>query len=358
MKTLNEYIQSYYTPSTEVKKVDFPFPAHEGEAEAFFYKVADKEVFAFIGYPDTPCPKNGYPAVVLVHGGGGEAFYEWMFEWTKRGFVAIAPDYDSQYATDTEHRKEYNANCGIRGYGSLTRENLKEEHPWVYFSVLETIKAVDILSLDKCVDSHKIMIDGISWGGFLSLIVCGTENRLQAGIINYASAFISEGSWGQEEMQLKKLSPDELRDYNAHFDPQSYLEKIKIPMLFSAGMQDTCFFVNGRKKTTERINGKKYFSYRKFFPHGHDDVFAEPVDYRFAEYILRNGEFLIGEENSQNGDSIKRSVVYTCEDCCKSDIVSWSEASDFASLPKEAKSYFFTYEDENGVKTSSDVFFR
>ena len=281
-----------------------------------------------------------------------------MFEWTKRGFVAIAPDYDSQYAADTEHTKEYNENCGIRGYGSLCKENLTEEHPWVYFSVLETIKAIDALLLDKRVNPEKIMIDGISWGGFLSLIVCGTEKRLRAGIIDYSSAFISEGSWGQEEMQLKKLSPAELSDYNAHFDPQSYLENIKIPMLFSAGMQDVCFFVNGRKKTTDRIKGEKYFSYRKFFPHGHYEIFAEPVNYCFAKHILCGGEFLQAADKERKGNSIKTALVYTREDCRKSDIVSWEETSDTESLPKDAKSYFYTYEDENGVKVSSDVIFR
>lgn len=358
MKTLDEYLQKYYDSSTSIRKADFPFPAHEGEAEALFYKVAGKEVFAFIGYPETPCPEGGYPAVVLVHGGGGQAFYEWVFEWTKRGFVAIAPDYDSQYAVDTEHTKEYNENCGIRGYGSLCKENLTEEHPWVYFSVLETMKAIDALLLDKRVNPEKIMIDGISWGGFLSLIVCGTEKRLRAGIIDYSSAFISEGSWGQGEMQLKKLSPAELSDYNAHFDPQSYLGNIKIPMLFSAGMQDICFFVNGRKKTTDRIKGEKYFSYRKFFPHGHYEIFAEPVNYCFAKHILCGGEFLQAADKERKRNSIKTALVYTREDCRKSDIVSWEETSDTESLPKDAKSYFYTYEDENGVKVSSDVIFR
>lgn len=358
MKTLQEYIKTYHNESTDIQEVPFAFPPHEGEAKALFYNVADKRVFAFIGYPSTPAPKDGYPAVVLVHGGEGQAFYEWVFEWTKRGFVAIAADYDSQYAIDVEHRKEPNLDCGIKGYGSTFAQNLSEEHPWVYFSVLETIKAVDLLSADSRVNAEKIMIDGISWGGFLSLIVCGVEKRLQAGIINYSSAFISEGNWGQENMELKKLSQAQLQEYNEHFDPQSYLKNIQIPMLFSAGMQDVCFFVKERMKTTQQISGKKYYSYRRWFNHGHYEVFAEAVNYAFADHVLRNAPFFDMDTAQKGAFSIqKTAVVYTCKNVKALDIVEWEEVENMEDLPTNTQAYFVSYELNNGIKVSSDIHF-
>ena len=48
-----------------------------------------KEVFAYIGYPDTPMPEGGYPGVVLVHGGGGTA-YGWAVDlWRSYGYAVI-----------------------------------------------------------------------------------------------------------------------------------------------------------------------------------------------------------------------------------------------------------------------------
>ena len=64
--------------------------------KAFFYDGADykgkkTKVFAHIGFPEM---KQGerVPAVVLVHGGGGHAFPEWIRLWNERGFAAIAMD--------------------------------------------------------------------------------------------------------------------------------------------------------------------------------------------------------------------------------------------------------------------------
>src|SRR5580704_12779153 len=53
-------------------------------------------VFAYYATPDTLAGKNSpgrkFPAVVLVHGGGGTAFREWCELWAKRGYAAIAMD--------------------------------------------------------------------------------------------------------------------------------------------------------------------------------------------------------------------------------------------------------------------------
>ena len=47
-------------------------------------------VFAYVGRPSTGT--GPYPAMVLVHGGGGKAFREWAEHWAKRGYVVLAMD--------------------------------------------------------------------------------------------------------------------------------------------------------------------------------------------------------------------------------------------------------------------------
>src|SRR5262245_48565085 len=53
-------------------------------------------VFAYYATPATLAKQDAkgekYPAVVLVHGGGGTAFREWCELWGKRGYAAIAMD--------------------------------------------------------------------------------------------------------------------------------------------------------------------------------------------------------------------------------------------------------------------------
>jgi cephalosporin-C deacetylase-like acetyl esterase len=47
-------------------------------------------IFAYLGRPATV--KGPFPAMVLVHGGGGKAFRDWAEHWAKRGYVALAMD--------------------------------------------------------------------------------------------------------------------------------------------------------------------------------------------------------------------------------------------------------------------------
>src|SRR6476620_10978412 len=77
------------------------FPAEVAQAEggkALFlegpkYKGRATRVFAYYGVPGTqPEPGAKWPALVLIHGGGGTAFDRWVKVWNARGYAAIAMD--------------------------------------------------------------------------------------------------------------------------------------------------------------------------------------------------------------------------------------------------------------------------
>ena len=108
-------------------------------------------VFAWLGFPSetnaTPesqdAPKR-FPAIVLVHGGGGTAFKEWVKLWNDRGYVAISIAVEGQ----TDQRR----GNGMRGWISHewkgphrigiyqdTEAPLKDQ--WMYHAVADTILA-------------------------------------------------------------------------------------------------------------------------------------------------------------------------------------------------------------------------
>ena len=57
-------------------------------------------VFAWIGTPEHAAGTK-VPGIVLVHGGGGSAFAEWVGRWTSRGYAAIAMDLNGEVPTGT-----------------------------------------------------------------------------------------------------------------------------------------------------------------------------------------------------------------------------------------------------------------
>ena len=65
---------------------------YEGES----YGGKPTRVFAYFATPATvdinSAEGQRFPAVVLLHGGGGTAFREWVQIWAKRGYAAIAMD--------------------------------------------------------------------------------------------------------------------------------------------------------------------------------------------------------------------------------------------------------------------------
>lgn len=59
------------------------------------YQGRPTRVFAYMGLPSPlqrPTGAERVPGMVLVHGGGGTAFREWVAIWNARGYAAVAMD--------------------------------------------------------------------------------------------------------------------------------------------------------------------------------------------------------------------------------------------------------------------------
>ena len=120
-------------------------------------------VFAYLGRPKLG--SGPFPAVVLVHGGGGKAFKEWAEHWAERGYVALAMDLSGNGPngrlpdgapdqSDAVKFREFNA-------GDVT-------NMWSYHAVADVIRGHSLLASLPEVDPARIAITGISWGGYLT----------------------------------------------------------------------------------------------------------------------------------------------------------------------------------------------
>jgi len=146
-------------------------------------------VFAYYGRPAEG--EGPFPAVLLVHGGGGKAFSDWAAHWAKRGYVSLAMDLAG-------HGPPGRLEDGGPGqddaakFRDFTDTNAKDM--WTYHAVAAVIRGHSLLASRKEVNAKRVALTGISWGGYLTCIIAGLDDRLQAAVPVYGCGFIHENS--------------------------------------------------------------------------------------------------------------------------------------------------------------------
>ncbi|MCL4785855.1 MAG: acetylxylan esterase [Verrucomicrobia bacterium] len=241
-------------------------------------------VFAYLGRPaDRSVGK--FPAMVLVHGGGGKAFHDWAEHWAKRGYVALAMD---------------PAGCGPSGRlpdGGPAQDDASKfrefsdsdtRDMWTYHAVAAVIRGHSLLASLPEVDPERIGITGISWGGYLTCIVAGIDDRLKVAVPVYGCGFLGDNSaW--RDGSLARLSPETRARWLSLFDPSQYLGGVRCPILFLNGTTDFAYPLDSYQKSYRLVAPAfRHVNVVVNLPHGHIWTFGE-VD-QFVDSILRGGE--------------------------------------------------------------------
>jgi cephalosporin-C deacetylase-like acetyl esterase len=148
----------------------------DGTVRAIFYDALPWQgkptrVFAWIGLP---AKRDGkVPGMVLVHGGGGTAYKEWVQKWNAQGFAAISIAVEGQ--TDVNENKtkgrsswERHAFAGPARDGIFADTKLPMKEQWMFHALADTMLANSLLRALPEVDTSKIGVTGISWGGVIT----------------------------------------------------------------------------------------------------------------------------------------------------------------------------------------------
>ena len=355
-------------------------------SSAEFGVYANTKIFAYYGKPDPEefkKPKNGYPAMVLVHGGSGQAEYSWVNKWTKRGYVAIAMDLFGNMAT-AEFAKIQNIYGGPQetSCGSFWAMNGANEQTWTYQRVANIIHANNVLRADKDVDADRIGITGISWGAYLTCITSGVDKRFAFFAPVYGCGFLDEDGdsviFGPTFAALK-TQPQNYQKWMKYYDPSSYLSYATKPMLFVGGvnMQEP-FSCRGRQKSIDLVKGKTFLSIRPSMVHSQSGGDGVEEVFRFAEFILYGKNEVLKLDNAPKFDGNTVSVVtennigiesvqlvYTQNEL-ETNTHTWTFSSAAAAisggggsleLPAGATAYFFFITDVNGGRWSTNIVF-
>jgi dienelactone hydrolase len=244
------------------------------------YKGKPTRVFAYYAKPAGDGP---FPAVVLVHGGGGKAFREWAEHWAGRGYCALAmdlagkgpkgplPDGGPDQGDDTK-------------FGEFDDATVRDM--WTYQAVAAVLRGHTLLAGLPEVDKERVAVTGISWGGYLTCIVAGLDHRLKAAVPVYGCGFLHEDSVWKPRLDG---FPAARRDrWVKTFDPSVYLPGVKCPILFLNGTNDFAYPLDSYRKCYELVTAPKTLSVRLRLPHGHIWTFGEPDT--FIDSHLKKGD--------------------------------------------------------------------
>jgi len=247
------------------------------------YQGKPTRVFAYLARPEGTGP---FPAMLCVHGGGGKAFREWADLWAKRGYVALAMD-TAGNGPDGKHLADGGPDQSDVGkFGDFTDATVGDM--WTYHAVAAVVRGHSLLAELPEVDREKIGITGISWGGYLTCIVTGIDDRLKVSIPVYACGYLDEDSaW---LARFGKMTPELKKRWIANFDPSRYLAGATCPMLFVNGTNDFAYPLGSYKKSYELPAGPVALCIRVKMPHGHPQGWAPIEIGLFADSYFKQGK--------------------------------------------------------------------
>ncbi|HOC69232.1 MAG TPA: acetylxylan esterase [Candidatus Hydrogenedentes bacterium] len=271
------------------------FPAEEFSEpgiRALFYEglpfqEKPTRVFAWYGTP-TGAAGEKFPGMVLVHGGGGTAFAEWVRLWVKRGYCAIAMDTCGCVPRGEYGNWERHDAGGPAGWGGFDQLDAPIKDQWTYHAIADVLLAHSLLRSFPEVDAERTGVTGISWGGYLTCIAASIDSRFKLAVPVYGCGFLGEDSAWVDT--FKGMGEEKAAAWLGRWDPSVYLSGAAMPMLWVTGTNDFAYPMNALQKSYRLPGGPRTLCIRIRMPHGHGGAGENPEEiHAFTNSILRSG---------------------------------------------------------------------
>ena len=255
--------------------------------EGLDYQGKPTKVFAWLGMPQGKADKAGkVPAMVLVHGGGGTAFKEWVARWNARGYAAISIAVEGQTDKRSEdgeswEKHEWAGPSRVGIYGDTSKPI---EDQWMYHAVADTVLANSLIRSLPEVNADKVGLMGISWGGIITTTVIGIDERFAFAIPTYGCGDLSDVPNQYGKSLGNKVA------YKEVYDPMLRFDKVKMPTLWFSWPQDKHFPMDKFANSYQAVAGPYAVSLIPKMGHGHGPPWSKPDSYAFADSIVEHGK--------------------------------------------------------------------
>jgi dienelactone hydrolase len=244
-------------------------------------------VFAWYAIPDV-APGEKVPGMVLVHGGGGTAFANWVRLWSERGYAAIAMDTCGCVPKGEYGKWERHGDGGPAGWGGFESVDDPVKDQWTYHAVADAILAHSLLLSMPGVDPERTGLTGISWGGYLTCITSGVDSRFKCAAPVYGCGFLRDNSAWLDG--FKSMGEEKTTRWSGLWDPSVYLPNTAVPMLWITGTNDFAYPMDSLQKSYRLPKGPRQLSLIVRMPHGHGVAGENPEEIHvFCDSVLKGG---------------------------------------------------------------------
>jgi len=340
------------------------------------YKGKAQNVFAYYATPGTLSGDRSkdkhLPAVVLVHGGGGMAFKEWAIMWARKGYAAIAMDTRGNGPGKKHIDGGFDEPNSLTPYFTITPQVSEQ---WMFQAVADVILANNLIRSFPEVDVNRTALTGISWGGIITCLVSGLDNRYKAAVPVYGCGYLLENSSMRTE--LLKLNEKDRQTWVDQYDPKHYIGKAKIPMLFVNGANDPHFYLDSYAKTYSLVKDKNLcikigLKHSHHYGWSNDEIFAfinsylngsTPLD-KIDNVILTKGPSVTAKVELHS-PVVKAQLNYTTDTTKILKDRKWQSVD--ATMDKDqirapfppmgTTMWYISVTDDRGLQTSSEIMF-
>ena len=294
--------------------------------EGLDYQGKPTKVFAWLGMPEDKAANESdkvpakVPAIVLVHGGGGTAFKDWVEKWNARGYAAISIAVEGQTDKRSEDgeswsKHEWAGPSRVGIYGDA-KEEFKDQ--WMYHAVADTVLANSLLRSLPGVDADKVGLMGISWGGVITSTVIGIDDRFAFAIPTYGCGDLSEAP-NQYGKSLRNHAA-----YKEVYDPMLRFDKVKMPTLWFSWPQDKHFPMDKFANSYQAVSGLYTVSLIPKLGHGHGPPWNKPDSYAFADSIIKDDKPWCRQKRLIKFDKTKVMVIFESSEALSDPVLVYS----------------------------------
>ncbi len=215
-----------------------------------------------------PSSKGPHPALLHLHGGAQCAQEEVAFAWAERGYVTLCPDWSVLAGVnDAPH-----ATVWPDGMPFIYQTACDASEASIGHIVRSVRQGLSLLASWPSVQSDRIGMVGISWGGLMTWLVNGTDTRLRTAIAAYGCGLAPER--------------DASASWRAAFQPLTVAHTQHAPILHLNGTHDFFGHLDTAEDLLRRVGTKARRLYVPNEDHGLNET-ARACAYAWLARHLR-----------------------------------------------------------------------